>query len=251
MRESEALEPRNLKEAHEGPDWLLWEKAIQDELGVLKAAGTWELVDAPAGANIVGSKWVFHAKKDTASNIVRYKAHLVAQGFSQVPGVNYFDTFAPVARLASIRAILAMAAVNDYEIHQIDIKGAYLNGKLTSEETIFMKHPPGYAATGLHTKVCCLLKTLYGLKQSGQCWYQCLVEIMKLLCFLQCEVDQAIFYRRKGTALIIVLVHVDDCTIVATSMLLIKNFKIAIAKHVEISDLGELHWIPGIEVHRE
>ena len=115
----------------------------------MKAAGTWELVDVPAGANIVGSKWVFCAKKDAAGNVVCYKARLVAQGFSKVPGVNYFDTFAPVACLASIRAILVMAAVNDYEIHQIDIKGAYLNGKLTSKETIFMKQPPGYAATGL------------------------------------------------------------------------------------------------------
>ena len=144
-----------------------------------------------------------------------------------------------------------MAAVNDYEIHQIDIKGAYLNGKLTSEETIFMKQPPGYAASGLHDKVCRLLKTLYGLKQSGRRWYQCLVEIMKLLGFLQCEVDQAVFYRRKGTGLVIVLVHVNDCTIVATTKFLIENFKITIAKHVEISDLGELHWILGIEVRRE
>ena len=144
----------------------------------MKAAGTWELVDVPAGANIVGSKWVFCAKKDAAGNVVCYKARLVAQGFSKVPGVDYFDTFAPVACLASIRAILVMAAVNDYEIHQIDIKGAYLNGKLTSKETIFMKQPPGYAATGLETKVCHLLKTLYGLKQSRQCWYQFLVQIM-------------------------------------------------------------------------
>ena len=251
MRESEALEPWNLKEARSGPDWLLWEKAIHEELAVLKAAGTWELVDPPPGANVVGSKWVFRAKKDAAGKVVRYKARLVAQGFSQVSGVNYFDTFAPVARLASIRSVLAMAAVNDYEIHQIDIKGAYLNGKLTSEETIYMKQAPGYAAAGLQNKVCRLFKTLYGLKQSGRRWYQCLVEIMNSLGFLRCEVDQAVFYRRKGTALIIVLVHVDDCTIVGTSMVLIENFKAAIKKHVEISDLGELHWILGIEVRRE
>ena len=114
-----------------------------------------------------------------------------------------------------------------------------------------MKQPPGYAATSLETKVCHLLKTLYGLKQSRRCWYQYLVEIMKLLGFLQCEVDQAMFYRRKGTDLVIVLVHVDNCTIMATLKLLIDGFKKAIAKQVEISDLGELHWILGIEVRRE
>jgi Reverse transcriptase (RNA-dependent DNA polymerase) len=126
--ETEALEPQTLKEAKSSPDWPLWEKAIHEELAVLKSAGTWELVNAPGNANIVGSKWVFHAKKDAAGHVVRYKARLVAQGFSQVPGVDYFDTFAPVARLASIRAVLAIAAVEDLEIHQIDIKGAYLNG---------------------------------------------------------------------------------------------------------------------------
>ena len=93
-----------MKEARSGPDWLLWEKAIEEELAVLKAAGTWELVVSPAGANIVGSKWVLRAKKDAAGKVVRYKARLVAQGFSQVPrpGVDYFDTFAPVAHFASI-----------------------------------------------------------------------------------------------------------------------------------------------------
>jgi len=113
ISEAEALEPRTLAEAKSRPDWPLWEKAIVEELEVLRKAGTWEVVDAPKDANIVGSKWVFRAKKDAAGNVVRYKARLVAQGFSQVPGVDYFDTFAPVARLSSIRAVLAMAAVQD------------------------------------------------------------------------------------------------------------------------------------------
>src|SRR6266545_1576101 len=108
--DTEALEPCSLAEAKKRLDWHLWEKAIQEELATLKTAGTWELVDAPENANIVSSKWVFRAKKDAAGNVVRYKARLVAQGFSQVPGVDYFDTFAPVAHLASICAVLAFAA---------------------------------------------------------------------------------------------------------------------------------------------
>ena len=251
ISEIEALEPRSLAEAKSRPDWPLWEKAIEEELKVLKEAGTWEIVDAPSGANIVGSKWVFRAKKDAAGNVVCYKAQLVAQGFSQVPGVDYFDTFAPVARLASIRAVLAVAAVNDYEIHQIDIKGAYLNGVLTASEVIYMRQPPGYAISGSQGRVCRLKKTLYGLKQSGRRWYQRLVEIMvKFLGFARCDVDQAVFFKREGNSLIIVLVHVDDCTIVAMSQSLIIKFKIEIAKHVGITDLGELHWILGIEVRR-
>ena len=250
ISEAEALEPQTLKEAKLRPDWLLWEKAINEELATLKAAETWKLVDAPDNANIVGSKWVFRAKKDAAGHVVRYKARLVAQGFSQVPGVDYFDTFAPVARLASIRAVLAIAAVEDLEIHQIDIKGAYLNGILTSEENIYMRQPPGYSSPENPNKVCRLQKTLYGLKQSGRRWYQRLVEIMTKLGFLRCEVDQAVFYRRKGPMLMIVLVHVDDCTIVGTSRDLIAKFKSEITKHVEITDLGEIHWILGIEICR-
>ncbi|PPQ83632.1 hypothetical protein CVT26_000950 [Gymnopilus dilepis] len=250
VSEAEALEPRDVREARRRPDWPLWEKAIQEELDVLKAARTWDLVDAPANANIVGSKWVFRAKKDAAGNVIRYKARLVAQGFSQVPGVDYFDTFAPVARLASIRTVLAIAAVEDFEIHQIDIKGAYLNGVLTSNEVIFMRQPPGYEAPDSHGKVCRLRKTLYGLKQSGRRWYQRLVEIMKELGFSRCEVDQAVFYRRRKDGMMIVLVHVDDCTIVASAQPLIDRFKTEIARHVGISDLGELHWILGIEIRR-
>jgi len=250
--ETEALEPRTLAEARKRPDWHLWEKAIQEELATLKTAGTWELVDAPEDANIVGSKWVFRAKKDAAGNVVRYKARLVAQGFSQVPGVDYFDTFAPVARLASIRAVLAFAAAENYETGQIDIKGAYLNGELTNDEVIYMKQPPGYSVSDPKGKVlvCRLRKTLYGLKQSGRRWYQKLVSIMEKLGFKRCQVDQAVFFRRGGKKLIIVLVHVDDCTITANTTSLITGFKTEIAKHVDITDLGDLHWILGIEVQR-
>ena len=251
---AEALEPRTLAEAQKRPDWPLWKKAIEEELASLKAAGTWELVDAPKGVNVVGSKWVFRAKKDAAGNFIRYKARLVAQGFSQVPGVDYFDTFAPVARLASIRTVLAFAAAEDYETGQIDVKAAYLNGKLTEDEVIFMKQAPGYeeAGEGGKVKVLRLWKTLYGLKQAGRRWYQKLVEIMTKLGFSRCEGDQAVFYRRceKTNVLIIVLVHVDDCSIVGKSKALIARFKVEIAKFVDITDMGELHWILGIEVRR-
>jgi hypothetical protein len=215
--EVEAIEPRSLAEARRRPDWELWEKGIIEELALLKEAGTWELTTPPENANIVGSKWVFRAKKDAAGNVVRYKARLIAQGFSQVPGVDYFDTFAPVAKLASIRTVLALAASKDMEIHQIDIKGAYLNGELTDQETIYMAQPPGYHAQNSTGKVCRLRKTLYGLKQSGRRWYQKLVEIMTVhLAFSRCDVDQAVFFRRNGQGSMIVLVHVDDCTIAAS-----------------------------------
>jgi Reverse transcriptase (RNA-dependent DNA polymerase) len=249
--EVEAIEPRSLAEARCRPNWELWEKGIIGELALLKEAGTWELTTPPENANIVGSKWVFRAKKDAAGNVVRYKARLITQGFSQVPGVDYFDMFAPVAKLASIRTVLALAAAKDMEIHQIEIKGTYLNGELTDQETIYMAQPPGYHAQNSAGKVCRLRKTLYGLKQSGRRWYQKLVEIMTLhLAVSRCNVDQAVFFHRNGQGSMIILVHVDDCTIAASSKQLIGHFKAKILERVEITDLGELHWLLGIEVRR-
>lgn len=250
--DAEALEPTTLTEARRRPDWPQWESGIREELATLQTAGTWRLVDPPPGANIVGSKWVFRAKKDAAGNVVRHKARLVAQGYSQVPGVDYFDTYAPVATLASIRTVLALAARLDMEIHQIDIKGAYLNGELTDEEVVYMRQPPGFESTEYPTKVCRLQKTLYGLKQSGRRWYQKLVEILvDKIGLTQCDVDQAVFFSRfTPDELIVVVVHVDDCTIAASSMDHITKLKDKIRTHVEITDLGELHWLLGIEVTR-
>ena len=169
-----------------------------------------------------------------------------------MPGVDYFDTFAPVAKLAAIRSVLAMAAAKDLELHQIDIKGAYLNGELTDRKVIYMQQPPGYHAPGSLKLICRLCKTLYGLKQSGRHWYQKLVEIMVThLSFDRSDVDQAVFFQRKGHAAIVVLVHVDDCTIAATSIKLINDFKARILEYVEITDLGELHWLLGIEIKRD
>jgi len=159
--DAEALEPCSLAEVKRRPDWHLWEKAINEELATLKAAGTWRMEEAPAGANIIGSKWVFKAKKDSTGNIARYKARLVAQGFSQIGGVDYDDTYAPVAKLASSRAIIAMANRLRLELHQVDIKGAYLNGVLGPNEVLYMQHPPGYKAADAGMRVLRLVKTLY------------------------------------------------------------------------------------------
>ena len=179
-------------------------------------------------------------------------ARLVAQGFSQVPGVDYFDMFVPITKLAAICSILAMAAAEDLELHQIDIKGAYLNRELMDREVIYMQQPPGYYEPDSPHLICQLRKTLYSLKQSGHHWYQKLVDIMLThLEFQQCNVDQAVFFHHQGRAIIIVLVHVNDCMIAATLIVLITDFKIQIARHVKITNLGKLHWLLSIEIDCE
>ena len=219
---------------------------------MLKATGTWVEEDAPAGANVVGCKWVFKIKRDANGHIVRRKARLVAQGFSQVEGVDYFDTYAPVAKLASTHTVLALAARHDFELHQVDIKGAYLNGELTDDEVVYMKHPPGYKTPGSGTRVLRLRKTLYGLKQSGRRWYQKFKEILcDRMGFSQCEVDQAVFFRHEDGSFMIVVIHVDDCSLTAKTLKVIADFKEELGRHVEVTDLGELHWLLGMEIKRD
>ena len=251
--DAEALEPQTLAKAKRRPEWPLWEKAISEELATLKTAGTWRLEEAPPGANIIGSKWVFKAKKDAAGNVVRYKARLVAQGFSQIGGVDYDDTYAPVAKLASSRVIITMANWLHLELHQVDIKGACLNGVLNEDEVLYMQHPPGYKAADAGVRVLRLVKTLYGLKQSGRCWYQKLTSIFNTLGLKQCQVDQAVFFKsdKKASDIMVVAMHVDDCTIAASSARLIEALKTGMRKHVEVTDLGKLHWMLGIEVQRD
>jgi len=248
----EALEPHNLAEAKRRPDWPLWEQAIHEELATLHAAGTWTLEHAPPGANVIRSKWVFKAKKDASGKVIRYKVRLVAQGFSQVEGVNYFDTYAPITRLASSRVVIAMANHLGLELHQVDIKGAYLNGKLMDDEVLYMRHPPGYHedASGRVLRLC---KSLYGLKQAGRQWYQKFTSILSTLGFQQCKVDQAVFYKHCKTphVFIVIAMHVDDCTIAMSSVAAVDAFKAGLRKHVEVTDLSELHWMLGIEVRRD
>ena len=184
---------------------------------LLKDAETWEVMEKPKDANVVGSKWVFKAKKDTAEIVVWYRAHLMAQGFSQVLGVNYFDMFALVAHLASIQTVLTFVATEDYKTGQIDIKSAYLNGKLTSDEVIYMKQVLGYKveSAGKDVLVYQLKKSLYGLKQAGWHWYQKLVDIMTKLQFDRCKGDQAVFFykRCERTKVLIVM-----CTLITAQL---------------------------------
>ena len=239
----EALEPRMLAEAKCRLDWPLWEKAIQEELETLKKAETWRLETPPPEANVIGSKWVFKAKKDAAGNIACYKARLVAQGFSQIGGVDYNDTYAPVTKMASSQAIIAMANKLGLVLHQLDIKGAYLNGVLNESKVLYMAHTPGYKPSDAANRVLCLLKVIYGLKQAARRWYQKLREIFISLGYKQSEVDQAVFYKLlpQVKQLIVIAVHVNDCMIAASTTRLIEDLKARLSRHIKVTDLGELH----------
>ena len=130
---------------------------------------TWKLVDLPPGCKIIGCKWVLRKKLKPDGSIDKFKARLVAKGFKQKADFDFFDTFSSVTRITSIRLLIAIAAIFDLKIHQMDVKTTFLNGNL--EEEIYMDQPEGFVEPGKESKVCTLTKSLYGLKQAPNLWH--------------------------------------------------------------------------------
>ena len=140
-----------------------------DEMQALENNGTWELVPLPPGKTPVGCRWVYTVKVGPTGEVDRLKARLVAKGYTQVYGIDYCDTFSPVAKLTTVHLLLALAAIRHWPLHQLDIKNAFLHGDL--EEDIYMEQPPGFVAQGEYDLVCKLRRSLYGLKQSPRAWF--------------------------------------------------------------------------------
>lgn len=198
--------PDSMREAINGPEADQWLKARDEETNQILKMGTWTLEKPPDGANILKCAYIF-TKKYNADGKLRYKARLVVKGYSQIPGQDFNDTFAPVMRMDSMRSILALAAIYDLELGQMDIKGAYLNGDL--KEEIYMAQPPGYDdGSG---RVCRLHKTLYGLKQSGREWNIRLNTFLtEKAGYARHEKDRCVYMRRDSNGYDIVGVWVDD-----------------------------------------
>lgn len=159
-------EPRSVAEALRGPNGPQWQAAIDKELANLKLKRTWDEVKRPVDKRAIGSRMILKLKRDALGNVVKFKARLVAQGFSQVPGVDFEETYAPVGRTTSLRIMLAISAFMDLEIQQADVEGAYLNGTLDIE--IYMRYPEGVQPSE-GCDALKLNKALYGLKQAGHC----------------------------------------------------------------------------------
>jgi len=143
MDAAEGLNP-TYEEAKKRPDWPRWKEAIEAEWKALEDNGTWKLVERPEGVNVVGCKWVLKIKKNSAGEVEKYKARLVARGFTQIHGVDYYETYAPVARLATVRLLLAIANRNEWPIESFDFDSAYLNSILKADEAVFLEQPKGY-----------------------------------------------------------------------------------------------------------
>ena len=219
---------------------------MKSEIDGLLSQGTWDLVDLPVGRKAIKCKWVYKLKLDKNGDVERYKARLVAKGFTQVQGIDYEDTFAPVTRLESWRYLVTLAAILDWEIHQIDFDCAYLNGVL--DEELYMEQPEGFMV--IAGKVCHLRKAIYGLKQAGRQWFLMLRACLKELGFVCHDTgDISIFvHRRQGGPLKILVVYVDDLTMMGNSLDLITRTKEALKGKFQLKDLGELKHYLGIHI---
>jgi hypothetical protein len=243
-----ASEPRSFAEAMRQPDADEWFKAASEEIQSLMDNGTWELVKLPPGRRAIGSRWVFKVKHNADGSVERYKGRLVAKGFSQRPGFEFSETFAPTAKWAALRAILALAALEDLELESVDISSAFLNGDLDTD--VYMQQPEGFEKRG-PDYVCRLLKSLYGLKQAGRMWYIKLDKILTEIGFTRVLCDHSIWVWNKAGVRIIVPVFVDDLTIASTSKESIQQVKDDLRKHFKLRDLGPTSFLLGVEVTRD
>ena len=215
----------------------------------LRVNKTWVLSPLPPGRKAIGCKWVLRIKKGVDGSVEKFKARLVAKGYAQKEGLDFNETFAPVAKMTSIRTLLALAAQYGLEVHQMDVKTAFLNGDL--EEEIYMEQPEGFVVSGKEKLVCKLQRSLYGLKQAPRAWYQRLDDYFLKEGFERTSTDHSVYVKRNDLVTMIVAIWVDDLVLVCKDLAVLLQFKSSIAKVFEMKDLGEVAHLLGIQVVRD
>ena len=211
---------------------------MHDELFQFQRNDFWTLVPRLKGEHIIGIKWIFRNKTDKKGNVIRNKAHLVAQGYSQMEGVDYDETFAPVACIESIRILLALACHLKFKLYQMDIKTAFLNGFL--KEDVYVTQLKGFIDPHFSDHVLYLKKALYGLKQAPRVWYDWLTQYLMSHGFIRGKVDQTLFIKREDDKLIVDQVYVDDIIFGLTKNEVAHSFSKLMQAEFEMSMIGEL-----------
>ncbi|GKV01836.1 hypothetical protein SLEP1_g14354 [Rubroshorea leprosula] len=232
---------QSYKEASSDP---LWQQVMQDELQALEKTGAWDLVDLPIDKTLVGCKWVYKIKTCFDGFVERYKVHLVAIGFTQEYGIDYEETFAPVACLTTVRSLLVIAAIQKWKVFQMDVKNSFLNGDLTEE--VYMKPPPSLDHPP--HKVCKLRRALYGLKQSLRAWFAKFSAIVSEFGFSSSPYGTALFIRKIAQGMILLLLYVDDMIITRDDISGICELKHFFNQKFKMKDLGPLSYFLGLEV---
>lgn len=225
-----------------------WVAAIKEEMEALEKTETWTLEPLPDGRKTVGCKWIFSIKHKADGTIDRYKARLVAKGYTQIYGINYQETFSPVAKLNTVRVLLSLAANLDWPLHQFDVKNAFLHGDL--KEEIYMDIPLGYTTSSKTNVVCKLQRALYGLKQSPRAWFGRFSLAMKKYGFQQSNGDHTLFLKHQSGKVTALIIYVDDMIITGDDFEEISRLQEQLAAEFEMKNLGGLKYFLGIEVAR-
>ncbi|KAJ9547192.1 hypothetical protein OSB04_019735 [Centaurea solstitialis] len=241
-------EPTSYGEAVSGSESEQWRDAMKVEMQSMYDNQVWELTDLPQHCKAVGRKWVFKKKTDMDGNVHTFKARLVAKGFTQTHGIDYDETFSPVAMLKSIRILMAISAYFNYEIWQMDVKTAFLNGKLT--EDVYMEQPEGFEDPKNPNKVCKLLKSIYGLKQASRSWNLHFDERIKEFGFAKSEFEPCVYTKFSGSIVTFLVLYVDDILLIGNNVPTLQSVKEWLSKCFQMKDLGEAAYILGIKIYR-
>jgi len=231
-----------------GPKWL---EAVRKELHSLHLNYTWDYIrleDVPSDVKPISSKWVFKTKQPSGGGI-RYKARLVIRGFEQIPGVDFDETFAPVAKLSSLRMLLALAAIHDWEIDQMDVVTAFLNPEVDGD--VYMAMPDGVEAPVGGPWVCKLRKSLYGLKQAPRLWYEHINNFLRSLGLLRSGYDPNVYISATGLIPLILLLYVDDILLFSESAKRVSELKKLLHAEYKMTDLGPIRQFLGLEIERD
>ncbi|KAD2805405.1 hypothetical protein E3N88_38782 [Mikania micrantha] len=226
-----------------------WVEAMQLELLQFKKQQVWELVSLPPGKCAIGTKWVFRNKTDEKGQIIKNKARLVVQGFCQEEGIDYDETFAPVARLEAIRLFLAYAALHKLKVFQMDVKSAFLYGKI--KEEVYVCQPPGFEDNKHPDWVYKLDKALYGLKQAPRAWYDTLSTFLLKNNFTRGSIDQTLFIKNVGQHKLLVQIYVDDIIFASSDPKLCDDFTKLMTTNFEMSAMGELQFFLGLQIKQK
>ena len=246
LHDDDATDPQTIKEAKRSSYWAEWLSIINSKLESLKAKGVYEEVHVlPPHRKPVQCKWVWHIKQDKDGTISHFKAHLVAKGFTQIPGQDFTFTFTPVARWDSIRSLLCIAATKDFEIRQLDVKTAYLNGPL--DEEIYMKAPEGF---DFSSPFWCLRKGLYGLRQAGWQWYLTLHNAYTNLGFTRCQSDWSVYTCQSSSGFTMSTTSVDDIILASDSKSESDRASMEINAKFSVRDSGNTEWTLGCRITR-
>ncbi|KAM2723556.1 hypothetical protein EV1_026500 [Malus domestica] len=241
----ESTEPETFEEASQSSEWMT---AMKEEIDALQQNQTWDLVPKPRDVKSISCKWVYKIKRRPDGSIERYKARLVARGFSQQYGLDYDETFSPVAKLTTVRVLLALAANKDWNMWQMDVKNAFLHGELDRE--IYMIQPMGFQSQDHPEYVCKLRKALYGLKQAPRAWYGKIAEFLTQSGYSVTPADSSLFVKANEGKLVIVLVYVDDLIITGDDEAEILRTKENLSVRFQMKELGQLKHFLGLEIDR-